>query len=554
MIAPIAPTVTPPAAPPADPPPPADRAVSADRAGTAERAERAGLADPVGDGALLAADPAGLVRLSRLVDEVLVAARAGLRRRTGPLPAVTPAQLAAQIDADLAGGVLPRRGCGTSALLALARRYAEATVDLSDPATAAHLQPPALTVAVAADVIANAFNASVDTWDSGPYAVELERHVIRALNELVGFDGAGVLTSGGTASNLQALLLARDLAASGDPGTSDRLAASHRPGISDRSGDRSGGRMVVLCSEIAHFSVARACGVLGLGGDAVRGVPVDGLWRMRPEALDAALTGLPPGERPIAVVATAGTTDFGSIDPLRELAAVAAEHGVRLHVDAAYGGGALFSERLRPLLDGLDLADSVTIDLHKTAWQPAAASALLVRRASDFGVAERVDYLNPGDDGEAGYDGLLGYSLATTRRADALKVAATFGVLGRDGIGALLEHCCDLARHAADRIDSDPRLELVADPALSTVVFRYRPPGHPQPTADRPRPGTDAVNGALRRRLMRTGRALVGRTTVPGVGVCLKLTLLNPQARPSDIDALLDAVAHAGSQEESHDN
>jgi L-2,4-diaminobutyrate decarboxylase len=502
---------------------PAHTAAPADIAGPADTLGSGGTASVAraSDGALLAADPAGLVRLSRLVDEVVVAAQAGLRRRTGPLPAVSPAQLAAQIDADLAGGVLPRRGRGASALLALARRYAEATVDLSHPAAAAHLQPPALTVAVAADVLANAFNASVDTWDSGPYAVELERHVIRTLNDLVGFHGAGVLTSGGTASNLQALLLARDLA----------------------PGDR---RKVVLCSEIAHFSVARACGVLGLG-DGVRSVPVDGSWRMRAEALDATVAGLPPDEQPIAVVATAGTTDFGSIDPLRELAAVAARHGVRLHVDAAYGGGALFSDRLRPLLDGIELADSVTIDLHKTAWQPAAASALLVRH--DFAVSERVAYLNPGDDGEAGYDGLLGYSLATTRRADALKVAVTFGVLGRDGIGALFDHCHDLARYAAARIAADPRLELIAEPVLSTVVFRYCPGG----SVSAPR-GADAVNAALRRRLMRTGRALVGRTTVPGVGVCLKFTLLNPQARTSDIDALLDAVGHAGSLEESHDD
>ncbi|MGH3739672.1 MAG: pyridoxal phosphate-dependent decarboxylase family protein, partial [Micromonosporaceae bacterium] len=417
---------------------------------------------------------------------------------------------------DLAGGVLPRRGQGPSALLALARRYAEGTVDLADPAAAAHLQPPALTVAVAADVLANVFNASVDTWDSGPYAVELERRVVRALADLaeLGPAAGGVLTSGGTASNLQALLIARD------------AARAVRP--------------VVLCSELAHFSIARACGVLGLGEDAVRTVPVDAWWRMTGDAVAATLSGLADGETPIAIVATAGTTDFGSIDPLTEVAEVARKAGARLHVDAAYGGGALFSERLRPVLTGIERADSVTIDLHKTAWQPAAASALLVRDAADFAATDRrVAYLNPDDDGDAGYDGLLGCSLATTRRADAIKIAASFQTLGVDGIGRLFETCCDLASYAAAAIAAHPALELTADPVLSTVVFRYRAP--------------DAVNGGLRRRLMREGTALIGRTTVPGQGVRLKFTLLNPQARPTDIDALLDAVVRAGEQEEATD-
>lgn len=489
---------------------------------------------------LLASDPAGLASLGRLAAELTRAARAGVRRRTGPLPAGTPADSAARVAADLADlsdappvtdgaapPVLPRRGLGLNALHELVRRYAEGTVDLSDPAAAAHLQPPALTVAVAADLIANAFNASVDTWDSGPYALELERHVIAALTHQAGLGPAagGVLTSGGSASNLQALLLARDL-------TLARRRADRWP---------AGLRPVVFCSEVAHFSVARSCAVLGLGASAVRTVPVDARWRLRPDALADALVSLPPDTVPVAVVATAGTTDFGSVDPLRDCAAIAARHRVRLHVDAAYGGGALFSDRLRPLLAGLSAADSVTVDLHKTGWQPAAASALLLRDAADFApYASRVAYLNPDDDGARGYDGLLDHSLATTRRADAFKVAATFLTLGRDGLGDLLDTCHDLARHAQRRIAAEPRLELASGAQLTTVVFRYR-------TGDSAL--SDTVNGALRRRLLRGGTALVGRTTVPGRGVHLKLTLLNPTATPADIDTLLDAVLSAGAQE-----
>ncbi|WP_203959714.1 pyridoxal phosphate-dependent decarboxylase family protein [Actinocatenispora thailandica] len=468
----------------------------------------------------LAGTPAGLARLAPLTAALATAAAAGLRGRTGPLPARTPADLAEQVRADLAaaGGVLPDTGRGAAAVVDLIRRYAAGTVDLADPTAAAHLQPPALGVPAAVEAIVAALNASVDTWDSGPYAVELERHVVRALADRLGLPGTadGVFTSGGTASNLHALLIARDAVAG-------RLAA--------------GGRPVVFCSAVAHFSVSRACSVLGLGADAVRTVPVDERYRLRPEPLADALAGLAGDEVPVAIVATAGTTDFGSIDPLPACADLARRHGCRLHVDAAYGGGAVFSARLRGLLTGIAAADSVTLDLHKVGWQPAPASVLLVADGADF-APHRVDYLNPADDGAAGYDGLLDRSaLATTRRADAVKVAATFLALGADGLGALLDRCHHLARYAQRRIEAEPRLELAAGATLTTVVFRHR-------GAD-----PDALNGRLRRRLLRSGVALVGRTTIAGRGVHLKLTLLNPAARTEDVDELVDAVLAAGDED-----
>ncbi|GGQ01199.1 pyridoxal phosphate-dependent decarboxylase family protein [Streptomyces roseolilacinus] len=491
-------------------------------------------ASPLLDPGLLAAAPTGLAELGRLVHEIARECADGLRGRGGPLPALSPEDLTGLVDAQFPDGVVPRNGAGTGAVLALARACAQTTVDLADPRAAAHLQPPSLAVAAAADVLAGIFNASVDTWDSGPYAVEIERRLVKGICGLAGYgpESGGVLTSGGSASNLQALLVARDAAAA-------KLRDVRSGGLAG-----FGQEPLVFCSELAHFSVARACAVLGLGEDAVRTVPVDGRHRMRPEALDAMLRRVDPDTQlPVAVVATAGTTDYGSVDPLPEVAAVAREHGVRLHVDAAYGCGALFSDRLRPLLDGIGEADTITLDLHKTAWQPAAASVLLARDAADFAPTTglRVAYLNPDDDGEAGYDGLLGLSLQTTRRADALKVAATFLALGTDGIGAMLDACHDLARHAERAIAAHPRLALTAGVTLSTVVFRYVA-GDPS--------ASDHVNGELRRRLLRAGAALVGRTDAPGddgrPAVHLKLTLLNPQTRTTDVDGLLDAVVRAG--------
>ncbi|MFD0269387.1 pyridoxal phosphate-dependent decarboxylase family protein [Streptomyces sp. NPDC127106] len=477
----------------------------------------------------------GLGEVHGLLGEI-VDTLAAARRPAGPVPAGTPADVLAAAAEALGPPRLPDEGLGAKAALQrLTAVLVEQGLDLAHPRAAAHLQPPPLAVAIAADTLANACNASLDTYDSGPSAIAVERWLIAALTGLAGLGerADGVLTPGGSLSNLMGLLLARD-------------AAALRRGIDVREqGVAALPAPVVFCSEYAHFSTHRACATLGLGEAAVRTVPTDERRRMRPEALAAALAALRPDQTPIAVVATAGTTDFGSVDPLAQIAEIAAGHGTWTHVDAAYGFGALFSDRLADRLAGLDLADSVTLDLHKLGWQPAAASALLVSDGSAFTALDReVAYLNPADDTEAGYDGLLGRSLQTTRRPDAVKATATLLAYGRTGLGRMADTCHDLARHAERRILAEPDLELVSPAELTTVVFRYR--GGTDPAA------ADALNGAVRRRLLQSGSALIGRTETtagtPGAPhrVCLKFTLLNPSATTDDIDDLVDTVLDAG--------
>ncbi|MGH3912157.1 MAG: pyridoxal phosphate-dependent decarboxylase family protein [Pseudonocardiaceae bacterium] len=486
----------------------------------------------------LAGGAEGLTELTSLIARTV----AGMLEEgpaRGPLPSGAPREVLGAAKAMLGPAELPEQGLGADlALHWLAMAHARYGLDLYHPHAAAHLQPPPLTVAVAADALASAANASLDTYDSGPAALAVEGWVIEVLARMAGMAGAGgVLTPGGSMSNLLALLLARDHAAT-------------RRGLDvRRDGVATLPRPVVLASEVAHFSVRRACAALGLGEAAVHTVGVDSRYRMRPDALSVRLDELSRHCTPIAVVATAGTTDFGSLDPLPQIAEVAAQHRVWMHVDAAYGFGALFSDQLAPLLAGLKTADSVTLDLHKIGWQPAPASAVLVRDVASFAPMDyQVGYLNPLDDSEAGYDGLLGRSLQTTRRADALKIAATLLAYGRSGLGQMVDICHGLARHAQQRIDAEAMLELVSPAELTTVVFRYR---GSQPGAD------SRLNAELRRRLLRSGQVLIGRTTVALNGpaeppsVCLKLTLLNPAARPEDIDTLLDAVLAAGHAEET---
>lgn len=513
-------------------------------------------------GAGLAGGTGGAAALEPLVRTVLDALAEGAARRDGPVQGGEPDEIATAVatafrhaavtgtatsTAAATGPGTGTTGAGPAdagALHRLTELLAYGSADPADPACAAHLHCPPLAVAVAADLAVSALNPSQDSWDQAPAATTLETLLLAELAQLVGYEpesAAGVLTSGGTESNLMGLMLARDRVVGGSAGRQVELT-----GVPGAGHGRS---LRILASAAAHFSVQRAAALLGLGEDAVLPVAVDHQQRMEPAALAAALEGCAlRRELPVAVVATAGTTDTGAIDPLRACAALAAAHGAWLHVDAAYGGGALLSDRLAPLLDGLALADSVSLDWHKLGWQPAAAGVFLVRSAETYAsLARRAVYLNPVDDEEAGYPSLLGLSLRTTRRADAFKIAVTLRTLGREGLGRLVDACHDLAWSGARAVAGHPRLELHAEPVLTAFLFRYVPTGRADPAR------TDDINASLRRRLLREGRAVVGRTELPGEGpgrVRLKLTLLNPHTTPEQVAALLEAVVAAGGAEE----
>jgi L-2,4-diaminobutyrate decarboxylase len=460
----------------------------------------------------------------------LTAMREGAVERGGPLPSGDPSTVRSRVHEALGGEPLPQHGVGAAeSLRALGSLAGWGAADASNPRCAGHLHTPPLSVAVAADTVAAALNQSLDSWDQAPAMTGLEGDVIGALGELVYGPvepTSGVVTTGGTESNLMGLLLARS-------------AACRR--VWDVDVMRSGlpphaGRLRIYCSEVAHFSTQRMAGLLGLGEDCVVTVPVDEHHRMRVDELHRLLQA-EPGAHPLAIVATAGTTDAGAIDPIPDIAAVAREHDGWLHVDAAYGGSALFSNRLSPLLDGISHADSVALDLHKLGWQPTAAGVFLARGAQSLApLARQVAYLNTPADEEAGYTSLLGHSLRTTRRPDVLKIAVSLRALGREGLGMLVERCHQLAHRAAARVDTYPELERVLPVTLTSVVFRY---------ATRGRSGD--VNALIRRDLLTSGSAVVGRCEIDGE-VWLKLTLLNPDATPADVDALLDLVVETGTR------
>lgn len=451
----------------------------------------------------LASGPDGPGALRPLLDTVLDALREGAEARGGPLPAGGPESVARRVR-DAVGDVLPQQGTD-DALRVLVQALAEGAADPADPLCAAHLHCPPLAVATAADLAVSVLNPSLDSWDQAPAASALEALVTRALAQEIDA-GDALVTTGGTESNQLALLLAREA--------------------------HAGVRLI--CGANAHHSLPRAAWLLGLPDPIVVPAPAG---TMDLAALDEALTDcgdqrLRRGQGPrgsLLVAATAGTTDAGLIDPLPDIADLCAAHGARLHIDAAYGGGLLFSDHHRTKLDGLDRAHTVTLDLHKLGWQPVAAGLLVVKDPHDLDVlAQRADYLNADDDTEAGLPDLLGRSLRTTRRPDILKVAVTLKTLGRAGLGALVDQVCAQAAELADLVEAHPGFELYDPPTLSTVLFR-------------PAEASDEAVAAVRRTLLHEGRAVLGRALLDD-RLWLKATLLNPHSRPGDLAALLKLV------------
>ncbi|WP_420842407.1 pyridoxal phosphate-dependent decarboxylase family protein [Glycomyces paridis] len=440
---------------------------------------------------------------------------------TGAAPAdLGPAVAAVDLDRPLASF--------EDAFEEIGELYLKDAVWFHHPRYLAHLNCPVALPAVAAETVLAAVNTSVDTWDQSAGGTLIERRLIDWTAERIGFGpGAdGVFTSGGTQSNLHALLLARDEAVA-------NVLRAHRDedGAPPRPVEVLA-RLRILASPHSHFSVVKAARLLGLGEDAVVTVPADDWSRMNPAALDAAIeTCRERGLVPAAVVATAGTTDFGSIDPLDPIAEVCAAHRAWLHVDAAYGCGLLVSPRRRALLKGVEFADSVTVDYHKSFFQPVSSSALVVRdRASLRHVTHHADYLNPA---EAVLPNQVDKSLQTTRRFDALKLWMTLRTLGPDAIGDMFDRVCDLAGSTWDWIAADPRFTVAAPPSqLSTVLFRLA-------GAD------DETHRRAREALAASGEGMVAATRVEG-RIALKLTLLNPETGLADVVPVLEALARHG--------
>lgn len=383
-------------------------------------------------------------------------------------------------------------------------------------------------------------NQSLDSWDQSPIATFLEQRLVNWLCQLFGYpsQGDGIFTSGGTQSNFMGLLLARD----------HYCQSQLQWSVQQQGLPPVAQKFRILCSTVSHFTVKQAAALLGLGEQAVVAVETNDQYQLSPQATERTLQSLQEQDLiPIALVGTAGTTDFGSIDPLPQLAELAQQYGLWFHVDAAYGGGLILSERHAPKLNGIAEADSITVDFHKLFYQPISCGAFLLRDRAHFGLIKRhADYLNPESNAEAGIPDLVTKSIQTTRRFDALKLWVSLQTLGQTGFADMIDTTIQLARETASLIAEDTELELANQPEINAVVFRYHP-GHLKAKQQR-----DCVNYQIRQSLLESGQAVIAKTQIAGE-VYLKLTLLNPRTTNAHITELLKQIKFIAKQWELND-
>lgn len=423
-----------------------------------------------------------------------------------------------------------------AALAELETLYLRDAVYFHHPKYLAHLNCPLVLPALLGESILSSINSSVDTWDQSAGGTLIEQKVIDWTLDQIGLgpEADGIFTSGGTQSNLMAMLLARD-------SHCKRTHPGHSIKYQGLPADAT--RWRIFSSGVSHFSIQKSAALLGLGYNAVVPVASDDRFRMDPRALDQAIEQcLAEGNIPLAVVATAGTTDFGSIDPLNAIAAVCRRHQVWMHVDAAYGCGLLVSQRFADRIDGICHADSVTVDYHKSFFQPVSCGAFFVRDHQHLEhVTCHADYLNPLSAKLEGTPNLVNKSIQTTKRFDALKMWLTLRIMGEQKLGEAFDTLLDRTAETHLKLAAHPHIDVLHQPQLSTQVFRF------VPRQSLAAEVIDEINANIRKAIFRSGNAVVAGTKVDNRQY-LKFTLLNPATTLADVEEVIDLIVHYGKE------
>ena len=373
-------------------------------------------------------------------------------------------------------------------------------------------------VGVLADALAAGFNVFSGTWISGAAAAQVELVVIDWLRELCGMPetAGGLFTSGGSMANVTA------------------LAAARHAMLDDRTAGA-----VAYCSDQTHTSVDRALRLLGFGEDQLRRLPSDEQFRLDSESLRQAIVAdRAEGRRPFCVIANAGTTNTGAVDPLPELASLADSEGLWLHVDGAYGAPAVVCERGRDRLVGLDRVDSLTMDPHKWLFQPFEIGGVLVRDEQHLRRAFRLEaeYLEDavGEEEEVNFSA---YGIQLTRSFRALKLWMTLKVFGRRHVATAVRRGFERAEQAERLLRDRPDWRIVTPAKMGIVTFRCEPDGW---SAER----RDRLNRRLAPAVNEEGKAFLTQTALDDQPV-LRLCPINPRTTSADLREtieLLDAV------------
>lgn len=426
----------------------------------------------------------------------------------GGEPAFEPGE--AEALAGLASAALPAAGRPLAEVMAEMDagvfRYAART---DHPRFFAFIPSPVSPLSWLGDALTSLHNPHAGNWLQSAGASAVEQGLVRFLCDAAGLPetAGGLFVSGGSMANMTALVAARDR----------MLAEDERA------------RGVAYVSTETHASVAKALRIIGVPESRVRTVGVDAAFRMDIAALDTAIAAdRAAGLKPFVVVASAGTTNTGAIDPLHAAADLCAREGLWLHVDGAYGASVALCPERRVLVDGLGRADSLSWDAHKWLFQTYGCGVVLVRdrRALAESFHLKADYLRDADpEGDAVNFWDLGPEL--TRPARALKLWLTLQVMGLDAVGAAIGHGFGLAEAAERVLRATPGWTVVTPAQLAIVTFRYAPDGLSDDSAD-------ALNGEVARRMLAEGYAAVGATRIDGRAV-LRICAIHPEATEADM-------------------
>jgi aromatic-L-amino-acid decarboxylase len=376
-------------------------------------------------------------------------------------------------------------------------------------------------VGAVADLLASVLNQNVTAWRSGPSAVIIEQTVVGWLAEAIGCPGfRGHLTGGGSSANLMGLAMARET----------KTPANEK-------GIEPGG--VVYASNEVHMSIPKSIALLGIGRENLRLIPTDDSLRMIPAQLEAQiLRDKAAGRTPMAVVASAGTVSTGAIDQLRVIADIAHRHGAWFHVDGAYGALGAMADREK--FDGLELADSISLDPHKWLYQPLDCGCLLYRSPE----AAHQTFSHSGDYARSlTADPVEGFvffeeSMELSRRFRALKLWLSLRYHGVAAFRRSIAKDLAQARRLANAIEGEPQLELLAPVELSAVCFRYRGTGGLSEEELNP------LNLALLKRVVARGRVYLSNASLRGK-FCLRACIVNHRTKDADIDTVISEVLAA---------
>ena len=418
---------------------------------------------------------------------------------------------------------LPIEGRGIDAALDDIELFLRNSVRTTAPGFMNPLWGGLSVAAIAGELVTAATNTAMYTYEIAPIATLVESSILKRMAELADFGTAqGTLTTGGSNGNLLGLLCARQA----------KFPLSNHKGF-------NGENMVAFVSEECHYSFGIASNVIGIGASNLIKVRCNEEGQMRPDSLEEEIErAIRNGQTPFAVLATSGTTVRGSFDPLRELATVAHKHRLWMHVDAAWGGSALFSPTYRSLMDGIELADSFCWDAHKMMGIPLICSAFIVKDAEILRTV-----CSTGDDAHYLYHesaervDLGRYSLQCGRRNDALKLWLTWREIGDAGWASMLDTFMGLADYLQHQIEANEYLEMVSGRMWTNVCFRYVGTGYAQ--------DLNQINAELRERIIRDGRFMVSRSTVGGK-IILRSVIANRSITEQSLDAFLDCVVSLG--------